>query len=119
MIPLRPQEQDSEIARLSAVAKKIGSSDFSPSMVPTEKPALERLFFDPAGRLWVRRVTRGGSTAFDVFGADGTMLATIEAPFAPAGFAPAWHGDDVYFVVSDPEDEPQVIQARLDRSPIS
>jgi hypothetical protein len=47
------------------------------------------------------------------------MLATIDAPFSPAGFAPAWHGDDVYVIVSGPEDEPLVVRARLDRSPIS
>jgi hypothetical protein len=50
---------------------------------PSEKPPFEAgsTRVDPRGRLWVRReVAAGQPRVYDVFGADGTLLAAVTFP---------------------------------------
>ena len=117
MIPVRPAERDSEVAHLTTFSKRIGA-EFSPSMVPTEQPAIVRLYFDDRGRLWVRRITERGWTEFDQFNREGRLEATITTSISPAYPAPVFRGDRVYFVVDGPDDVPQVARLRIDRTPV-
>lgn len=116
MIPIATATRDSEVVRLTDFAARIGA-DFQPSMIPTEQPALQRLYFDDEGRLWARRITASGGAEFDRFDATGKLEATIESPVVPGYPAPVFRGDRVYFVASGPDDEPVVLRLRLERRP--
>ena len=113
MIPVRPAERDSEVARLTAFSKKIGA-EFAPSTVPTEQPPIVRLHFDDGGRLWVQRITADGRTEFDRFDREGRLEGTITTAVSPGYPAPVFRGDRVYFVVEGQEGVPQVVRLRID-----
>ena len=118
LIPIRPSLRDSEVTRMTDFAKRVGATGFSASLVPTERPAIQRLVFDDQGRLWVRRLTAEEGTEFDVFDGAGTLVATIESPFAPASYlAPVFRGDRIYFIASGTDDISQVVRIRIERSP--
>ena len=87
-------------------------------MVPSTKPAIEGLFFDDQGLLWVQRITSRDSTEFDVIDAGGRLIGIVASPFRPPPyFRPQFHGDRIYFIGQGEDDLPQVVRTRLVKSP--
>ncbi len=112
-IPVTAGERDSLIADIDSR----GPTGVDFSRIPQVKPAIERLVVDDEGRLWVRRSDPSVGLVFDLIAPDGEMLATVTlgrirtnvwSPFVV-------RGDDVYLVVLDEDDVPQVGRFTLQR----
>ncbi len=117
-VPVAKAERDSAVSGFVAFAKRIKAVGVEPSMVPAVRPAIESIWFDDAGRLWVQRVTAGGGAEFDVVAPDGRHLATIATAIRPISyFRPVARGDRFYFIGAGEDDVPQVIRARLVTTP--
>ncbi len=112
-IALRPEERDSLIVSLGATAKKIGA-DFSPSVVPATKPAVQGMFFDGEGRIWIKRITPANRTEFDIFDRLGKRVAVVESPLDPSNYIrPRFRDEAIYFFVRGEDDVPQIVRSRL------
>jgi hypothetical protein len=89
------------------------------SKIPSTKPAFTSFFVDPEDRLWVNRVTEDPETenpSWDLFGADGRFLGTLELPFRLAAYPdPVVRGDILVGLVQDELEVPYVVRARIVR----
>lgn len=85
--------------------------------IPDRKPALQGLFLDGEGRLWVQRARYGEGVPprWDVFDRDGALLASVEPGFSPvaAGIPPRIRGEVGLFVSEGEEGHPVVIRTRI------
>lgn len=87
-------------------------------MVPTTKPAIESMFFDNQGHLWVRRITSRDSAEFDVIDAGGRVIGIVASPFRPTHFRPQFRNDRIYFIGQGEDDVPQIVRTRLIKSSV-
>jgi hypothetical protein len=112
-VPVSASERDSIIADIESR----GPTGLDFSRLPTARPAMELLFVDDAGRLWVRRARAAGGFVFDVFRPDGTFDVALEVLGVESRTFSPMHvrGDDVYLVVVDEDDVPQVVRFRMER----
>jgi hypothetical protein len=112
-VPVSAQERDSIIAGIESR----GPTGLDFSRIPAARPALELLFVDDDGRLWARRGASGGGFVFDIFRPDGTFDATLAVPPVDSRIWSPMHvrGDDVYLVVVDADDVPQVVRFQVER----
>lgn len=111
-------ERDKEVKRLTEFATQIKAVGYSPSVVPTVRPAVEGIQIDDRGRLWIQRVTAASATEFDLFDQRGALVAVVECPFKPPTyFRPLFKGDRVWFIVAGEDDVPQVVRTRLVAQP--
>jgi hypothetical protein len=67
---------------------------------PPAKSLLRAVFFDDQNRTWVER-RNGPAYAFDVFDANGRLLAQMDAPARHAGVPVYVRGDRLYLVATD------------------
>lgn len=86
------------------------------SKIPEVRPAVEGLFTDDDGRLWVQAVTASDSVrtfdAFDTVTGDylGTLVTEIPVESTPA---PVIRGETLWAVVRDELDVAYVIRGRM------
>ncbi len=84
------------------------------TMLPKVHPFIENIDLDDEGRLWVRRVTRGKNTVFDVFDLEGRYLWSVDAPWSVID---VWHPliirNTIYSIVRDSLDVFYVVRGRL------
>src|SRR5690606_29166224 len=80
--PLSPEEAQWAEKRIAAQLQSFGAAPGDACFrVPERKPPLAGLFFDRAGRLWVRRsVAQGQPSEADVYSADGKLFARVTWP---------------------------------------
>lgn len=71
-LPVTAADRDSIIAEIESK----GPTGLDFSRIPKEKPVIERLTVDDQGRLWVRRTPNKGVVTFDIFGANGRIIAS-------------------------------------------
>lgn len=81
---------------------------------PSRKPFLVSLFFDDVQRLWVEVVTPNGPR-YDVFSADGRLLATVAGLPESDGIDPSIAGNRIALVGRGADDTPVVRVYRLTR----
>lgn len=114
-VPVTPAERDSIIAGFESK----GPSGLDFSRIPREKPAIDRLTVDDQGRLWVHRTTTTGALAFDIFSANGRVIATaamngcrtsVWQPFVV-------RGDNAYTVCYDEDDVQYITRFQVTRGP--
>jgi hypothetical protein len=115
--PLLPDGIRSAViaAELRRAAESV-RHDLDTSLIPRNRPVIDRLFVDDSSRVWVRRAAANGTlTTFDVFDATGRAVATIETPLRPGGsmgLRPVVVGDMFYAVV---EPVGNLVRARIHR----
>jgi len=80
--PVSPEEAQWAEERIAAQLQSFGAAPGDARFrVPERKPPLAGLFFDRAGRLWVRRsVAQGQPSEADVYSADGKLFARVTWP---------------------------------------
>lgn len=80
--PVSPEEARRAEERIAAQLESVGAAPGDARFrAPERKPPLAGLFFDRAGRLWVRRsVAQGQPNEADVYAADGTLVARVTWP---------------------------------------
>lgn len=79
---------------------------------PAAKPPVEWIFLDDEGRLWVQVLTADGR-AFDVFGSDGVLEATVTGLPSAGDVDPSVVNGRVAIVVRDSNDVASVVLYRL------
>jgi hypothetical protein len=67
---------------------------------PSAKGTLRHILFDVEGRMWVEALTPDGAV-WDVFGADGRLIASASAPERHPGIPPYVRGDRLLQVETD------------------
>ena len=78
-------------------------------------PFIESLVVDPAGRIWVERVTIGDEPArVDLLGPDGAYLGTLLDPPEPIAFLP---NGDLLAVETDELDVDRLVVYRVEETP--
>lgn len=119
-VPITAAERDAAVAQVNAFAVQLGSPPFDLSRIGSLKPIIRNLTTDDQGRLWVLVGAADSVSAFDVYAADGSPLATVRASFNGASDA-AWHpvirGDRFYTVTADADGVPAIVRAHLERTP--
>lgn len=85
------------------------------ALAPERKPALNQLFVDDEGRLWVGLVRdEGDEPRFDVFTRQGDYVGSVHLGFQPSPYqAPRIRNGMLYGTVTDSLDVPTVVRARL------
>ena len=85
--------------------------------MPTHKPPIAQVFTDDQDRLWIgRTVSSNESSRWDVFTADGDLLAVLRAPTVVVGFlTPVVVGNRIYMVAEGDAGERYVMVAELPR----
>jgi hypothetical protein len=78
------------------------------------KPVVSFFFYDDVGRFWVEYVTPEG-IRYDVFGGDGSLVATVEGLPASGGIDPSVSRDRIAFVSRDSAEVPLIRVYRLTR----
>jgi hypothetical protein len=113
VVPVTPFERDSVIALIESRAPT--GLDFS--RIPKVKPAIDRLTVDDQGRLWVRHTNAKGAIEFDIYSANGRIIASAElGVYNSSVWQPfVVHGDNVYAVVLDEDDVQHVARFRITR----
>lgn len=111
---------DADIARaresMAWFLEQGGEVDWS--LVPSHKPAIENVFFDDEGNLWVWPVMPAGreGTALDVFGPDGRYLGRVTPPVPIAQRPYPVVRDGLMVAVTESElDVPFVVRLRIER----
>ncbi len=112
-LPVSATEKDSIIAGL----EEKGPSGLDFSRIPKEKPVIERLTVDDQGRLWVWRTTNKGVLTFDIFGANGRIIATTTMTGCrTATWLPfVVRRDNIYTVCYDADDVQFVTRFKVGR----
>ncbi len=110
-IPVTAEERAATIASF----EENGPSGLDFSRIPSVKPMIDRVVVDPRNRIWVQRANGAGGYEFDVFSADGRLLAIASLPRAKLG---SWlpftvRGDHVYTVDLGTDDVPAVVRYRI------
>ncbi|MFN0099133.1 MAG: hypothetical protein ACKVS7_10695 [Gemmatimonadaceae bacterium] len=110
---------ESERADAIADVEERGPTGVDFSRIPAIKPVIARIIVDDTRRLWVRRSSADGTTMFDVYAPDGTLVAEVHGGKAKfSTFAPfTVRGEAVYTVITDENDVPTVVRYRIDRLP--
>jgi hypothetical protein len=109
-----PEERDSIAQQLRNAPPQLRDPP-----VPGMRPAIERLFIDPEGRLYVRPFDGPGASQsdFDVFDEDGrflgTMVSDVKLTMFPA--LPDFLRDEVYGVTIDSLGVQYVVRALIKR----
>jgi 6-bladed beta-propeller protein len=115
-IPVTDAERDSVIANIKQEMKKgLGEASLDWSRIPRYKPIVRSLFTDDAGHVWVRRTTREpGSATFDIYTAEGRLLARLQVPHPLSDFrSPVIHGKVAWFVAQEEGEVPYVVRGRI------
>lgn len=87
------------------------------SWIPRRRPQFESIVVDDRNRIWVGIPLPGGNVGYDVYGADGKMIARAE--FVEPAEAPrsmVVRGGHVYTVATDSLGVPSVIRYRIEPS---
>lgn len=116
-VPLSEADHEQARERLQQIRSQGGDPD--PSRIPDHKPAVQSLFLDPSGRVWVDtygREERLADRTFDIFAPDGRYLGPFTLPVAiRTRPRPVFRGDRVYAVHEDEVGVDHVVVLRLDR----
>lgn len=112
-VPVTRAERDSIVAQL----EEKGPTGLDFGRISRTKPVIDRLTVDDQQRLWVRRTNARGAVEFDVYSADGQLLATAElgAHRSPTYLPFLVRGDNVYMVVLDEDDVQHVARFQIQR----
>lgn len=78
--PVSPDDRGRAISRVRQAALGIGAPEPDLTRIPAVHPLFNALFLDRQQRLWVDRHTSPSSRAFEVYAADGRMLAHVPMP---------------------------------------
>ena len=109
--------RDSQIQRIRTSLSRYQVVDADYSLIPDVQPVFVRLDADDKGQLWALRTTPAGAPlSFDVYDPAGRKTATVTtslrfAPYRPLHF----RGDYVYGVITDDDEVPHVVRARIVR----
>lgn len=89
------------------------------SRIPNIKPLIARLVVDDTRRIWLQRAMADGSTMFDVYTPDGTLVAEVRGGNAKFSLNAPFtvRGEALYTVIIDENDVPSVVRYRIDRLP--
>ncbi len=112
-LPVTAAERDSIIAGF----EEKGPSGLDFSRIPKDKPVIERLTIDDQARLWVRRATVKETVSFDVYSANGRIMATASMTGCRTS---TWlpfvvRRDNIYTVCLDDDDVQYVTRFRVGR----
>lgn len=114
VLPVTSEDRSSYVQRwvdLDPDARR--GAEAAAELMPDFKPALEDLFLDDEGRLWVERATPNDVPSFyDLFSQDGEYLGSVRLAFEPRGSSKVsvQHGN-IYTWVVDELDTPFVVRA--------
>ena len=115
-LPVTAAERAFQIHLIDSSFAAYPEKDVDYSRIPALKPAIQNMFADRNGRLWVQR-TPADSTApsvFDVWDSKGKQLATAKFGFKVPAYRPVFVNDDyVYAVTVDEDDVPYVVRAKI------
>jgi hypothetical protein len=112
-VPVTPFERDSVIA----IYESRGPSGLDFSRIPKEKPAIDRLMLDVQDQLWVRHTGPGGTIQFDVFSANGRLIATASLGVVNSSVYQPYliRRDALYLVALDEDDVPRIVRYDIRR----
>ncbi len=112
--PVSSAERDSIMRELRNVPP-----EYRNPTVPSMRPAIERLFTDGTGRLYVKafNIRDAAGSEFDVFDEQGRFLGTMvsRVPIAMFPALPRFSHDEVYGVSTDSLGVQYVVRARIER----
>jgi len=110
-LPVSAAERDSAIA---AIRERVPGHQFDWRRIPAEKPIVQGMHLDDAGRLWVRLFASDTATTYDVFSADGRYVGTAIATLSvPSFWQPVIVGDWFYTLHTDELGVEYVVRARV------
>jgi hypothetical protein len=127
MMELRVTETGPAVTSDDIIAWEEGFKEMSeqaPTLVsdlkaymPTHKSPIAQVFTDDQDRLWVgRTVPSGEPSRWDVFTAEGDLLAVLRAPTVVVGFlSPVVVGERIYMVAEGDAGERYIVAAELPR----
>lgn len=113
-LPVTQAAIDSAIERLEWFTRQGGRIDRS--RFPSVKPALQSLYLDDDGRIWVEPVALSGDSGspIDVFENDGRYLGRLQLPFLLRSIPRFRHGN-IYAVTVDDLGVPYVVRGRIEK----
>jgi hypothetical protein len=114
-LPVSDQERKASLRHIDSLTQKYGKMTVGdPSLMPRTKPVIASLHGDAHGRAWVRQTsTSQANPAFDVFDADGKLVARVTSGGKVDGHL-TWITDThVFTVVLDDDDIPSVVRYRI------
>jgi hypothetical protein len=114
-VPVTAKARDSIVQAIQSERPAAEGLDFG--RIPRTKPAVDKLTIDDRGRLWVRRIDERGALLFDIYRPNGQHLASAELGVytIPAIQPFIVRGDNLYAVIVDEDDVPQVARFRISR----
>ncbi|NIN99886.1 MAG: 6-bladed beta-propeller, partial [Anaerolineae bacterium] len=115
-VPIASEERDSALVALRWFVQQGGKIDAT--RLPTVKPAIEGLFLDTIGNLWVLPTMPRGEerTVADIFDEEGRYLGRLRLPFRIKWRpAPTVLDDMMYAVIEDDLGVEYVVVAAIDK----
>jgi hypothetical protein len=115
-VPIASEERDSALVALRWFVEQGGKIDAT--RLPTVKPAIDGLFFDRMGNLWVQPTMPRGEerTVADIFDEEGRYLGRLHLPFRVKWRpAPTVLDDVMYAVIEDDLGVEYVVVAGIDK----
>ena len=106
--------RDSTVAMVMEAAARYSPTVPDLERIPRTFPSFDVMRLDQAGQLWVARRSGGTQRQFEVYGRDGTRLATLDIPAAFVPLRPMIiAADRLYGFVLDADDLAYLVAYRI------